>query len=80
MCTNDSTGRRRGVRISPPLRGASRVFDLSGAHAMRPRLSSPADDAREIRSDFEVIGRDIAAIFAEDDTDAEYVVDGGTRE
>jgi hypothetical protein len=47
---------------------------------MRPRLSSPADDAREIRSDFEVIGRDIAAIFAEDDTDAEYVVDGGTRE
>jgi hypothetical protein len=57
--------RRRKVRISPLLRGASRVFDLFGAHAMRPRLSSLADDAQQLRSDFAVVGDDIAAVFAE---------------
>lgn len=72
MKNNDSVSRRcRGVRISPLLRGASRVFDLFGAHAMRPRLSSFADDAQQIRSDFELIGNDIAAVLAEQSRDTE---------
>jgi len=47
------------------------MFDLFGAHAMRPRLSSLADDAQQLRSDFEVVGEDISAVLAEQSRNAE---------